>query len=91
VAHGEDALQTIILACVGLRNDLSKARATWLGLGDSGIPAVIPYLSAEVTDHLEGVVNTELDQLVTKLKRAVELKGKRPQSIVLSWRRIKLP
>jgi len=91
VAFGEDALQTIILACVGLRNELSKLEGSWLGLGDSGIPAVIPYISPEVTAHLEAVVTSEINRLATKLKDAVSRTGKRPRFIVLSGRRIDLP
>jgi hypothetical protein len=91
VAYGEDALQTVILACVGLRNELAKTKASWLGLGDSGIPPVIPYVSPEVAAHLEAVVGAEMNRITTKLKQAVARTGRRPSSIKLSGRRIALP
>jgi hypothetical protein len=90
VVYGEDALQTIILACVALRNALSKRHASWLGLGDSGIPAVIPYIAPEITAHLEAVVHSEMNKVTKKLKHAVGRTGKRPRFIVVSGRRIEL-
>jgi len=45
LALGEDALQTIINACLGLRIELNRVKASWLGIGDSGIPPIIPPIS----------------------------------------------
>ena len=71
VAFGEDALQTIILACAGLRKELMRVRASWLGTGQTGIPPSIPDGFGPVyTAHLESVIEKELLRLLTKLKRA---------------------
>ena len=71
LALGEDALQTIILACAGLHRELKRANATWLGSGASGIPPVIPdFFGPEFTTHLESVVEKEVIKLGAKLKRA---------------------
>jgi hypothetical protein len=78
VAFGEDALQTIILACTGLRQELTRVQASWLGSGASGIPPMIPdMLGPEFTAHLESMVEGEVVKLVTKLRRAHERRTKR--------------
>lgn len=78
VALGEDALQTILLACAGLRVELTRVKASWLGMGDSGIPPFLPdFLGAAFTVHLEAVVEKELMKFVAKLERAHERKARR--------------
>lgn len=70
VALGEDALQTIILACLSLRMELTRVGASWLGMGTPGIPPFIPDMfGAEFTAHLESVVEKEVLKLLAKLKR----------------------
>jgi hypothetical protein len=71
LAYGEDALQTVILACAGLRRELTRAKADWLGMGDSGIPPYIPNMfSPALTAHLERVIEKEMRKLLVDLKRA---------------------
>lgn len=71
VALGEDALQTIILACAGLRRELTRVHASWLGTGQTGIPPTIPDgFGPDYTAHLESLIGKELLRLLTKLKRA---------------------
>jgi Domain of unknown function (DUF6968) len=72
VALGEDALQTVINACMGLRRELNRVNADWLGIGDSGIPPIIPPISPEFTAHLESVLEKEFIKLATRLKRKHE-------------------
>jgi hypothetical protein len=72
-AFGEDGLQTILLACEGLRGELQLVGASWLGLGSSGIPPSIPYIfGTEFTGRLEALVEREVVKLTAKLKRAHE-------------------
>jgi hypothetical protein len=71
LAFGEDALQTVILACTGLRLELERVHASWLGIGSCGIPPTIPDMfGPPFTAHLQSVVKNELVQLVARLKRA---------------------
>lgn len=78
VALGEDALQTVLLACAGLRVELTRVKASWLGMGASGIPPFLPdFLGAAFTVHLEAVVEKELVKFVAKLERAHERKARR--------------
>ena len=71
VALGEDALQTVILACAALRKELSRVQASWLGTGQTGIPPTIPDgFGPAYTAHLESVIEKELLRLLAKLKRA---------------------
>jgi hypothetical protein len=78
VALGEDALQTVVLACAGLRAQLSEALASWLGIGAGGIPPFIPDIfGAQFTARLESVVNKEIAKLTARLKRANERKASR--------------
>ena len=78
VALGEDALQTVLLACAGLRVELARAHASWLGTGASGIPPFVPdVFGASFTAHLEAVLEKEVAKLSAKLQRAHERKAGR--------------
>jgi hypothetical protein len=78
VAFGEDALQTVILACAGLRRELTRVGASWLGMGAPGIPPTIPdVFGPAFTTHLESVVEKEVVKLGAKLKRAHEKRARR--------------
>jgi hypothetical protein len=71
VALGEDALQAVLLACAGLRKELTRLKASWLGTGASGIPPFLPdVFGAAFTAHLEAIVEKELVKLTAKLERA---------------------
>jgi hypothetical protein len=78
VAPGEDALQTVVLACAGLRAQLTEVGASWLGMGASGIPPFIPDIfGTKFTAHLEAVVEKEIVKLTARLKRAHERRATR--------------
>ena len=88
VALGEDALQTVILACAGLRKELTRLRASWLGTGQTGIPPSIPdAFGPDYTAHLESVIEKELLRLLAKLKRA---HAQGTQHVTVNGRRISL-
>jgi hypothetical protein len=78
VGLGEDALQSLLDACVGLRTELARVRASWLSQGVSGIPPFIPdVFGKRFTMHLEAIVEGEVAKLTGKLKRAYEAKQQR--------------
>lgn len=83
VALGEDALQTVILACQGLRIELTKVKAFWLDVDvGPGIPPYVPdFLGAAFTAHLEAVVEREVDRFVARLRRTHERKSRRARAI----------
>lgn len=73
VALGEDGLQTVLLACAGLRAELLRIEASWAGTGASGIPPFLPdFLGTAFTAHLEAVVEREVEKFTAKLQRARE-------------------
>lgn len=75
---GEDALQSLLHACVGLRMRLVQVHASWLSEGVSGIPPFIPdAFGAQFTTRLETLIESEVARLVARLKRAYEAKQKR--------------
>src|SRR5688500_8230675 len=79
VAFGEDALHTVLLACAGLRGELTRVEASWLGMGAPGIPPYVPDMfGATFTAHLEAVVEREVAKLTAKLRRAYEPKARVP-------------
>jgi hypothetical protein len=78
VGLGEDALQSLLHACVGLRLELVRVGATWLSDGVSGIPPFVPdAFGAGFTAHLEALIERELEKLKARLKRAYEAKQQR--------------
>jgi hypothetical protein len=69
-ALGEDALQSLLLACVGLRQELDRVGASWLGPGSSGIPPFVPDMfGADFTAHLEAVIEREVAKSVRRLEQ----------------------
>ena len=66
-ALGEDALQSMLLACAGLRQRLQLLKASWLNTGGPGIP---PFGGVEFTAHLEAKIDREVAKLVNRLARA---------------------
>jgi hypothetical protein len=88
VALGEDALQAVVLACAGLRAELARIQASWLGIGTSGIPPFLPdFLGAAFTAHLEAVVEREVVKFTAKLQRAHERKARHAGENAASGRR----
>lgn len=87
-ALGEDALQSMLLACTGLRQRLQLLKASWLSTGGSGIPPFVPDIfGLEFTAHLEATVDREVAKLVNRLERAhkrnSERKTKKPANQAL--------
>lgn len=78
VGLGEDPLQSLLHACVGLRAELVRVRASWMSEGVSGIPPFVPdVFGAQFTAHLEALMQREIAQFTAKLKRAYEVKQQR--------------
>ena len=81
-AFGEDALQSILLACAGLRQRLQLLKASWLSTGGSGIPPFVPDIfGLEFTAHLEATVDREVGKLVNRLERVHKRKSERKSTM----------
>ena len=69
-AVGEDAMQALLLAFVGLRAQLVAARASWLSPGDPGIQAFIPSaFGLEFAAELEALVDRAVVKRASQLER----------------------
>lgn len=78
VGLGEDALQSLLHACVGLRLRLVHVHASWLSEGVSGIPSFIPDAFGEqFATRLEALVEREVAKLAARLERTYNAKQKR--------------
>lgn len=70
-ALGEDALQSLLLACAAMRAHLQRLEASWLSLGSAGIPPFVPdSFGPAFTEHLEALIYREVVKFSRKLERA---------------------
>lgn len=84
---GEDALQSLLNACPGLRIELLRARASWMSEGVSGIPLFVPDMfGAKFTAHLEALVEREVGKLTSRLQRAHEARQKQRDRVPSNMR-----
>jgi hypothetical protein len=80
--YGVDSLQALLNACLYLRRQLTLAKASWMGMGTTGIPPMIPeVMGPAFTAQLESMVQQEFAKVLSTLKRAHK-KGARGDEVL---------